>query len=228
MTFRPRQPATSDRLAETIGPEVLAAGLSAVILVVLVGFTLFGRVSPQAAVEPTSNPSASAPAAASPPASAAVITSPSPVTDPSPTPAASPTVTLPPTQGALGPDAGILIQTERRLIEIRDRLVAATGADPRPTREIADELRGLNTTLTFALTAITNLEREGAPADLTADLRDVHQAAFDASLETLGASNQNAQAYRQGGREVAGILAGLEVLITRIETAAGLPSADPS
>lgn len=206
MSSYPRHPGGRLSSTQRFGPERVAAMLSVLVGVIAV-LALVGANPGAAPPEPTPS---------------SVIDASS---EPSPDPGASarPSPSPPPWASA----ARVLLEVGDRLMDERDRLAEALDTAGTTPGEIARDLRALNTTLTAALRQVDGLEAEGAPGDLVADLRSMHEDAMATSLETLGASLQNADAYRTGASKVVAILAELESLMARTATDAGLPSPTP-
>jgi hypothetical protein len=125
---------------------------------------------------------------------------------------------------AWAPGARVLLEADRELLAIRERLSAIATARPPSTSEIAGQLRILNPALIVALRLVDGMAVNGAPADLVADVRAMHSKALDASLGTLSGSQSDARSYQAGAKEVIASLGDLEALIARVEKEAGLPA----
>lgn len=200
------------RLARTVGPEVVAAVISVLVIAVF-GLVLSSRGpggSPSP-TDPTPTPLSTSTPSQTP--SAALSTSPVPSPGPS--------------SAAWAAQATAVLEAAERLDAVRDRLTTALAATPVSANAIARELRAMNTTLTGALDAIGAMAANGAPGALVDDLRTAHEATLAVSLETLQASVQNVPAYQAGGTESVALLDTISALAERVRTQAGLPSAAP-
>lgn len=200
------RPPDSPGISASLGPERLAAILS-ILVIAIVGTVAIGSANEGTALQP--GPSDVAPSPTQ------VVRSPSPTTTSGTTP--------PATTATWASSATTLIEIDDQIVVARDELSSALDDDATPTSLIARDLRALNSALTTALRSIDTLRTQGAPTDLVADLAAVHQAGLDAGVETLQSSLQNAPAYREGGADVVAALAGIEALVTRLRTEAGLP-----
>jgi hypothetical protein len=156
----------------------------------------------------------------------------SPTAHPSPDPLSSPgSNRSSPSAGgspAWAPGARVMLEADRELLAMRDRLSSIARARPSRTSEIAGQLRVLNPALIVALRLLDGMAANGAPADLVADVRAMYSTTLEASLGTLTASQSDAPAYEAGAKEVIASLANLEDLMARVEKEAGLPRVDPS
>lgn len=200
------EPTWRAKVTRTVGPESLAAILSVAVLA-----TFLVVIGPLPGVP--SNPTPSQPA------SVGLATDSGRPTGSQRTP----TTSTAPTPAAWAAEAMTLLGAEERLITIRERLADAVDDDPPSTNEIARELRTMNTTLTAALAATKMIEASGGPVQLVNDLNVMHEGALRVSLETLGASVQNAPAYEAGATDIIAILKSVESMTERVRTEAGLP-----
>jgi hypothetical protein len=154
----------------------------------------------------------------------------SPTADPSPDPFSSPSSNVPSPSAsgspAWAPGARVMLEADRELLAIRDRLSSIARARPSRTSEIAGQLRVLNPALIVALRLLDGMAANGAPADLVADVRAMYSTTLAASLGTLTASQSDAPAYQAGAKDVIASLADLEALMARVEKEAGLATVD--
>jgi hypothetical protein len=154
----------------------------------------------------------------------------SPTPHPSPDPLSSPSsnVSSPSASGspAWAPGARVLLEADRELLAMRDRLSSIARARPSRTSEIAGQLRVLNPALIVALRLLDGMAANGAPADLVADVRAMYSTTLATSLGTLTASQSDAPAYQAGAKDVIASLADLEALMARVEKEAGLATVD--
>jgi hypothetical protein len=246
-TYRAEPTGSSPRLATFVGPEVVAAII--VVLVAIIGLVVVnapagtpaatptptaaavGDGSPSPSASPSPTPAATPTPTPTPtPEPATPAPSPSPsgsvggvVATPKPSPTPSPLPTLAPWAGP----ASALIAADAQVIEWRDVLRAAVDADAGRSDEMARGLRSLNPTLTVALGTIRTLERAGAPTDLLARLRFVHEDALATSIATLRNAIGDVAAYRAGTLAVLDALAPLESMLQELAMVGGLPDPYP-
>ncbi|MFP5343086.1 MAG: hypothetical protein ACLGIJ_09195 [Candidatus Limnocylindria bacterium] len=182
----PRDPARRSLLP---GPEPIGMLLSIVVLAVVGAFLapdLLGT-----GVDPTASPLPTAGAGG------ATVT---------------PATAAPATRPPWAHDASTLIDVDERLLSLGETLVEQS--DPRPTRadDLARTMRSINTQLAVALPTIDRMESAGMPEALVDDLRAAHEAALDASVSTLRASQSNVDAYLAGAEAIGVELARIEAL----------------
>jgi len=195
----------------------MVAGLLSLPVAIVVAIVLTtGTRPPDRQPEPTlgSLPPSGGPIGGSP--------TPSSVSSPSSN-VSSPSASASPTWA---PAARVLLEADRELLAIRDRLASLARARPTRTSEIAGQLRVLNPALIVALRLLDGTAANGAPADLVADVRAMHSTTLAASLGTLTASQSDAPAYEAGAKDVIASLADLEAIMARVEKEAGLATVD--
>jgi hypothetical protein len=186
------QPSMLARIQRVTSPEMIAGGLSVPVLAIALAVAMGAVRVPSFALNLPAAPS-QAPIIAGPTAS---------FLEPSSSPA-QPTASATATDAAAwSPEARTLLRADSGLLAIRDRLSKILRDPPTDTSKISRQLRSMNTTLTATFRFIDALASKGAPADLVADVRAVHAATLQASLETLGGSLQNTAFYKAGTGDV--------------------------
>lgn len=210
------RPSTLVRLRHVISPEMIAGALSIPVLAVALALGTGTLRIPSLAIFPPVPPPEVGVGGAT--ASAQPSASPSPTA-----PSAAPT-----DANAWASEARVLLQADAGLIKVRDRLSAILADSPIDTSKVSRQLRAMNTTLSATFRLIDALESNGAPAKLIANVRAVHAAALQASLETLAGSLRNTAFYKAGTRDVIAALDDLEATMARLERAAeSRPSPSP-
>jgi len=163
-------------LRARLSPEVLAGGLSIVVLAAIAGVLWLGPPATTgpagggSGADPTSSPAASA------------------------TPA--PTATADTTSGR-----AILVLNER-ILEIATEAEAARLAEPFSSADAAAVLRRLNATLTSARELVGFLEREPRTAAVGTELQSLYLGLKTLADDALGSSLSNAAAYRSALAEI--------------------------